>query len=208
MVQPAITTHVHDVLSEYAKLTKRHTGYTGTPEATRAAVSFLRWCRDNEVEQPLLFMWLRFRILRSGRRNALAHPSLQNMASMAILPKYRDLNANSQGEQQMRSHFVGQYERTLLANSVGAEAVRRDYVINGRTDMCEVQPRLSESYHPFSQWCPQCPRAQSCAERLNKREGFDVVALRLGKLSPEQAAQARRQHRVDHTSGAVVPRRE
>lgn len=184
-------TTVQETLAEFDRLSGGLGAYTRTRPAWDACSAFLRWCRENEVLQPLLFMWLRFRILRVGRGQR-ARPSLQNMASPALLSRYRAIVQRHEYESGLKKKFSTQRERELISVGSGDEAVRRDYVINGRTDLCEAQQGLSGGYHPFSAWCPACPRALTCAQRLNEREGFDVVALRLGKLTPEQASVTKR----------------
>jgi hypothetical protein len=152
------------------------------------ASAYIRWCNAHEVADPNLFMWLRFRILRSAR-GAGARPSLRTLATESLLPRYRTIAH----ERVMAKHFDTQFERELISVNVGNEAVRRDYVVMGRSDLCEAQPNLSAGYHPYSVWCPQCPRTASCGAALNAREGFDVVALRLGKIdrAPDDVRRAR-----------------
>ena len=52
----------------------------------------------------------------------------------------------------------------------------------GKEAMCVAQPSLSGGFHPHSMICPACPSATACATKLNAKHGFDVVALRLGKV--------------------------
>lgn len=188
-------TTVQEMLAEFDRMSGGLGGYTQSRPAWDAAATFLRWCKANGVDQPLLFMWLRFRVVRSGRGTHGARPSLQNMASPALLKRYFAIVERQQFEGEMKKQFDTQHERSLVSVNAGHEAVRRDYVINGRTDLCEVQQGISGGYHPFSKWCPACPRAATCAQRLNAEEGFDVVALRLGRMTVEEAA-AKRRHRV------------
>lgn len=195
--QPAPRAHettVQETLAEFDRMSGGLGGYTQSRGAWDAAASFLRWCKAEGVEQPLLFMWLRFRVVRAGRKHASARPSLQNMASPALLKKYFAIVERQQFECGMKKQFDTQHERSLVSVASGNEAVRRDYVVSGRTDLCEVQQNLSGGYHPFSKWCPACPHAVSCAQRLNEREGFDVVSLRLGRMTVEEAVAKR--HRV------------
>jgi hypothetical protein len=185
-------TTVQEVLDEFDRLAGGLGGYTRSRGAWNAASSFLRWCREHHVEQPKLFMWLRFRVVRVGR-GSRARPSLQSMASEALLTRYHTMVQRMSWESAQKKLMDTQFERELISVNSGNEAVRRDYLVNGRTDLCEAQINLSGGYHPFSKWCPACPRAASCAKRLNEREGFDVIALRLGKIAqaPEHVRRAR-----------------
>lgn len=191
-MQEAKETTVQEVLAEFDRLSGGLGGYTKSRGAWDAAASFLRWCKANEVKHPKLFMWLRFRVVRVGRGHR-ARPSLQSMASDALLSRYFAMEERQEWEQSQKELMATQFERELISVNSGHEAVRRDYVVNLRADLCEAQIGLSGGYHPFSKWCPACPRATSCAQRLNEREGFDVVALRLGKIAqaPEHVRRAR-----------------
>lgn len=189
-------TTVQEVLAEYAKLTKKHEGYSATRPAWDAASAFLRWCKQHDVEQPLLFVWLRFRVLRSGMRSRTVHPSLQNMASEALLPRYRALIERQRTEREMKQGFATQRERELVAVNAGHEAMRRDYLVMGKSELCEALIEETGGYHPYSAWCPGCPRAITCSSALNAQEGFDVVALRLGRLTPEEASEAKKRRGI------------
>lgn len=195
MERPAFVereTTVQEVLAYFAKLTRKHEGYTSSKSAFRSAAAFLKWCKQYDVRQPLLFVWLRFCIVRSGHRAQSAHPSLVGMASEVLLPQYVAIAERQRFERELAAQFATQRERGLVGVHHGHEAVRRDYVVMGRSDMCEAQLELSGGYHPFSTWCPACPRAITCAAKTNAEEGIDVVALRLGRISPEQAHASRR----------------
>lgn len=197
MQQPEVrdvetTATVQEVLAQYAKLANKHEGFSATRPAWDAAASYLRWCKNVGVTQPLLFMWLRFRILRSGARSRTVHPSLSNMASEALIPRYEALIERQRVEHEMKAGWATQRERELVGVNHGHEAMRRNYVVMGKAELCEAQIEETGGYHPFSKWCPACPRAITCAAALNKQEGFDVVALRLGRITPEQASAAKK----------------
>lgn len=175
------------VLAQFDKLSGGLGGYTKTQKAWDHAVAYLRWCKQHEVEDPYLFMWLRFRILRN-QRGSRVRPSLKGLPTPTLLPQYRTMVY----DRQLTKQADTQRQREFVSVQTGHEAVRRVYLLGGKTELCLAQPNLSGGYHPYSRFCPRCPRANECAQALNAREGFDVVALRLGpgRSLPQEAIQA------------------
>ena len=164
----------------------------GRPDDAQAVVAFLKWCVEHEVHNPLLFMRIRFHVLRTQRRTRSAAPGLSRLATPTLLTKYRAAESQAAQSQHAREHIDEEAIRSFIQVNRGHEAVRADYLARHKTHLCVVQPALSGGYHPHSQFCPVCPNAVQCAAELNEREGFDVVALRLGKLDelPEYVRKA------------------
>ena len=164
----------------------------GRADDAQAAVAFLKWCVEHDVHDPLLFIRIRFHVLRTQRRTRNAAPGLHRLATPTLLSKYRSAESQVAQSQHAREHVDAEAIRSFIQVNRGHEAVRSDYLTRGKTHLCVVQPALSGGYHPHSQFCPVCPNAVQCAAELNEREGFDVVALRLGKLDelPEHVRKA------------------
>jgi hypothetical protein len=71
--------------------------------------------------------------------------------------------------------------KTLRIHTRSMEQFKSRHV--GREDACLAGIDHSGGYHPESQICPRCPAAVRCAAALYQRHGFDVVALRTGRLN-------------------------
>lgn len=148
-----------------------------------AAELFLAWCRKVEVD-PIKYLEFRFRNVP---------------AKSAILPLYRLRNnriaemfkeewaqdelAADEHYQKLEQAYVSdkaQTVRELRVLTKSQEVVKRNYW--GRAEMCMSEHEISGGYHPSSSFCPTCPAAIRCAAMLYKRYGFDVVALRAGRV--------------------------
>lgn len=72
--------------------------------------------------------------------------------------------------------------------SAMAEARKRIYLGEGRPDKC-IEQMLTETYgyHPKSVVCARCPVWRDCAARLQASVAFDIMALRRGELTLQQA---------------------
>ncbi len=162
-------------LSRVAAPTSQRRSKNSAADRANAA-RYLRWCRANDVD-PVRFIEFRFQYA-----SAVRHPLLSQLASSSALDRFRERAAVSAHERDLHAMLASQPLRDLLYLNHGQEAVRRNYTLDGRPDLCEVQPSLSGGYHPESQWCPTCPRASSCRTRVNRAHGIDVVALRSGAL--------------------------
>lgn len=138
------------------------------------AMKFIAWCNEHEVGDPKLWIWMRFKFMKSG------YPGFASLGSEALIPTYKRLLAKRSRERVVKDRGKGAAVRALIDCTPAQEAVRERYV--GKEAMCVAQPSLSGGFHPHSMICPACPSATACATKLNAKHGFDVVALRLGKV--------------------------
>ena len=150
------------------------------------ALAFIRWCNEHDVSDAKLWIWLRFKLMKQG------HPSFASLCSKALLPVYRRTLARGAREKVVMQRGKGADVRALVDCSPAQETVRERYRASGKVDLCVLQPSLSGGYHPHSSTCLLCARATECAQRLNAKHGFDVVALRLGEIAalPERVRRA------------------
>lgn len=152
----------------------------------KLANAFIRWCNEHEVSDPKLWIWMRFKFLKKG------HPSFASLGSEALLPSYRRLAARKDRTKVVLGRGKGAEVRALIDCSDAHETVRERYKASGKIELCVLQPSLTGGFHPHSDTCVLCERATECAAKLNAKHGFDVVALRLGKLDtlPERIRRA------------------
>jgi hypothetical protein len=148
------------------------------------AVDFLEWCEENEIEHPLIFIDLYFAHLYTTKR---LWPRFDALRADKLIDFYREvlpsILENIRLKADPENHPDRRYYRSLALLTRAQEGVRRDYVLMGRSELCEIEIGVTGGYHPKSPSCAQCPRVAPCAMRLNKREGFDVALLRNGQIS-------------------------
>jgi hypothetical protein len=131
----------------------------------------LCWCRERSVD-PLIFLRLRFEHLRT------CAPRFKALASenMVFVAQYR--------EAQTKPPECGLSDQTIRDLSLlieSQEQARARYERDNKPTLCEIN-RFAGGYDPRSRVCPRCPQAGSCAQSMRATYGFDVPALRAGKL--------------------------
>jgi hypothetical protein len=146
---------------------------------------FLKWCRAQQIEDPLAFLDYRFRCadhtgyvphvhqLRSNRLASLWREWQEGEHLEEKRGETLERRAGSHLEQQVAS---------LKILTAGHEAFKAPYAQSGQPDFCLAQIDISGGYHPESRFCPSCPRALACAVQLHRAYGFDVVSLRAGRI--------------------------
>ncbi len=192
-----------DVVSWYLEEMKSAGRRWWTPSAgqreklERSATRFLRWCESRETD-PRDF--LRYRV-RAAVESDWPVPSINRLPSDGQLVRYRGSGAETL-DAQVRTHerleFEGGTELQQLVRALrlparaAREKFRRRYVEEGKSHLCRVSLELGGGYDPRSQWCLQCPETFGCARDMRERYGFDVAALREGRVQelPRQVAAA------------------
>lgn len=68
------------------------------------------------------------------------------------------------------------------------EAYKRRHLMDGDPQLCMERMSVETfGYHPRSLVCARCPLAQACAGRLQASVNFDILALRRGEITAQQA---------------------
>jgi hypothetical protein len=198
-----MTASARDVVSWYLEEVKAAGRPWWTPSEAqqgkleRSATRFLRWCESRETD-PRDF--LRFRV-RGAVEAGRPLPSIHRLPSDGQLVRYRGSGAETL-DAQVRTHErleaeggteLEQVVRALrLPARAAREKFRRRYVEAGKPHLCRVSLELGGGHDPRSQWCSQCSEASLCARDMRERYGFDVTALREGRVQelPRQVAAA------------------
>lgn len=69
-----------------------------------------------------------------------------------------------------------------------AEVMKQRYVAQGDYQRCiDLMQSQTLGFHPKSRVCASCPIAQACAQKLCATFPFDILALREGRITAEQA---------------------
>jgi len=68
-----------------------------------------------------------------------------------------------------------------------AEMLKRRYLAIMDTARCMGEMQTTLGYHPKSSVCAHCPVTKECESRLQAMVPFDIMALRLGNLTTDQA---------------------
>jgi hypothetical protein len=163
--------------------------------AWSAAEAFLVWAAAESVD-PISY--LRFRFEAASTRGYT--PGLKRLRSGSMAKLWRSEwqrgeRALDEGYQKLKARagtLEEQAVKELLVLTDGMESAKQPYVRTGDLELCVVESEFTGGFHPASRYCPTCPHAVQCAAALHREYGYDVVALRAGRLHelPQKIAAA------------------
>lgn len=163
------------------------------PNAERVAIleSMVEWCRARHLEPRL---WL-YGLFKS--RQWLFPPKLTPgcLMSEKQIPKYQKLRGlgffrrrSSASAMQDGDSWDPNRDTTPVA-----ESLKAGYAQRGEAQRCMSESMLRTlGFHPKSAICATCPLRAQCALNLTSMMPFDVIGLRLGTVTQEQAEKAAR----------------
>lgn len=174
----------HDLMAKGARI---KTEKAMTPEIRAELEGMVEWCLSRSLE-PRTWLYGLFRA-----RGWIAAPRLSrgHLCSERLIPKYR------------RMKGLGFFARTRRAQ---ARAAARDREFDPNRDLDPGVERLKArlvaldprscrdqaiertlGYHPRSVVCRLCPERGPCAIKIQSYVRFDVLGLRLGQITAQQA---------------------
>lgn len=162
-----------------------------TDEKLAILSTMVAWCREQGVE-PRLWLFSLF----SGRSWKYP-PKLEagHLCSKNMLEKY----AKTRGLGFFRKRVMASRDDDLTVDPnkdliPGVEGRKSGYLLSGQASRCREETMLNTlGYHPKSETCLQCPEAHRCAIDLAGRMPFDILALRDGRLSADDAERIARE---------------
>lgn len=163
--------------------------YFRTHKATPARIALfaelIAWCREGGID-PRLWIYTLFRARQWRYPPMLTRGHLM---SPAMIDRYKDLR----GLDGYRRHLLenrGVPRDTYDPNrdvNVTVEARKRYYLETNQLDRCLREMVETLGFHPASHVCQTCPERVKCRTQLEGFVAFDVIALREGRISAEQA---------------------
>jgi hypothetical protein len=160
-----------------------------TPVRLKLFARMAKWCEDRGFSPS---EWL-YSLFVSRRWLFCPKLDAAHLQSQKHIPKYRALRDHSfyQERQMERDSMQAPSLTTFDPNrdlSHAAENAKRTYLASGRVDECMARMVVETfGYHPRSGVCVRCPAAQVCLGQLQRSVAFDVLALRQGTITSEQA---------------------
>lgn len=150
--------------------------------------SLAGWCTEHNID-PRRWLYSLFVIRRwiyPPKLNQLkSEKHLKRYPTLKELPGYLSRLRLEHTEVKRDEGRVFDRKRDV---SSAAEILKRRYVAWGFTDRCMSE--MDEStygYHPKSDTCQICSVRFECARRLKNKVRFDIMSLRLGIITAEQA---------------------
>lgn len=171
--------------AHFQSLTFRRT-LRATSKRLRLFQSLLLWCDQYRVD-PRRWLYSLFAVRKWRFAPKLEAPHLM---SENHLPKYRKMDLTCYDEERHEQSLVQKDifdpNRDL---SAGVERLKILYQQRGNGERClNLIETETYGYHPKSVVCRCCALRTECLERLRDlTPGFDVLALRNGKITVSEA---------------------
>lgn len=150
------------------------------------AEAFLKWCAKTGIEDPLRYLEFWFEVCDyTGKPPQLHRLRSNNLAETYLSEWQQDERAAEDAYTTLKQRAGTREQQAVKALRVlthGMEAAKYPYASTGRYELCLAEVSLTGGFHPSSRYCPTCPVAVRCAAALYRINGFDVVALRAGRL--------------------------
>lgn len=147
----------------------------------------VRWCREKGVE-PRQWIFCLFKA-----RNWMAAPKLEksNLQSVNMLRRYKQMSGlgffkvrrrATQREEAEDSWFDPNRD---IDPSIEAEKLHMLRSNNTQECFSKILDRTL-GWHPHSKVCAECPLAGPCSLKLQSLVPFNIIALRLGKITSRE----------------------
>jgi len=160
-------------------------------ERRNALQNMIGWCQQNSLD-PRWFLYSLFHArkwIAAPRWDQLV-PGTNKTAKKAIA-RYKALNRAPLFLQRVDAELQASQENNYDPNrdiSTTTENIKRNYLAVYDTDRCIAEMQTTTlGYHPKSLVCARCPVAKKCAEMLQATVPFDILALRRGEITTDQA---------------------
>ncbi len=162
-------------------------------ELVRNLCEMIPACRERSLD-PALWLYSLFKSRvwsRSPNANQLSIFSEKNLRHYHLVGAQSQPMLSAQMRQQVTESRAARGDTGYDQNrdlTPGAEALKRRFSREGDYERCmEGMSTSTLGYHPKSIVCSQCPIAESCALKLRSMVPFDIIALRRGDITSEQA---------------------
>lgn len=170
-----------------------------TPARLKLFARMAKWCEDQGIS-PKEWLYSLF-----VSRRWLFCPKLDqaHLQSKKHIPKFRKLHdyilyRKRQMEQESLQAPPPEVFDPNRDLSHTAEDAKNDYVRTGRYELCMEQMAVETfGFHPKSAVCARCLAAKACQGKLVQSVNFDVLALRRGEITSDEA-QAKALSRVQY----------
>lgn len=145
------------------------------------------WCSERGFDSRL-WLYLLFRSMRWFYPPKLSPKAFMKESLIEVYNRSRWLDAYRRHVAPASKAQAWDPNRDIAP----ANEMRKGRLLDaGRAREC-LEKSIEETlgYHPKSAVCTRCPLAPDCAARLRTWCDFDIMALRLGAISAEQAQEA------------------
>lgn len=160
-----------------------------TPERLKLMQEMADWCQERDLEPR---QWL-FTLFKS--RNWVYPVKFErgSLLSENMRSRYAKMRGLGFFKKRVRqSKDTGGYDPNVDINGT-VEALKFRYASSQQRQRCLDEIFVTTlGWHPDSAQCNSCPLARQCAMKLQGYVTFDIIALRMGRLTSSEAEAASR----------------
>ncbi len=157
-----------------------------SPDRLKRLEEMSTWCKSRGLD-PQYWLYSLF-----AARNWFYAPRWDQLCSAKNIANYERWKPHD-GD-RVRVQFTVQREERQWNwwRDVGgtSEALKQKYAARGDYQRCYYATDQTYGYHPRSPVCTSCPLSKPCLQNLQGQVRFDIVALRRGDITLEQARAA------------------
>ena len=162
------------------------------PDRLQQLEKLVQWCGKEGIdpERWIYTMFSSYRWMHAPPFKNLIPKNKKTSKTYALYfqaretPEYDRIVRQRVEAKQMQNGAVFDPNRDLSAS---AEHLKRRYLSENRPDECLENMGETLGYHPKSLACVRCPMQTHCMHRLQQMVSFNIVALRRGDITAEQA---------------------
>ena len=165
-----------------------------TEERIQLFEELIAWCAERHID-PRLWVYLLYRnrcwawpIPMSSAK--AARPHLLSEKAIAKYDKFMEQDRLDSYESYRRRSDAKRkspFDPNVDVIPI-VEAKKERYVRLGQTQACIQEMRATTfGFHPRSRICSQCPAQMSCRQQLLATVSFDILGLREGRITVEEA---------------------
>lgn len=157
-----------------------------TAQRINALGEMAHWCEERSID-PRHWLYTLF-----AARRWLFAPRFDHLCSPKHIERYRKIYAEYSPGYYADRYREGLQDRQCFNPnkdlSASTESLKRRYVEHLRDpDRCVQEMHLTMGYHPHSEVCRRCPLANACANTLQQRAGSQILSVREGSMTCEEA---------------------
>jgi hypothetical protein len=162
------------------------------PDRLQQLNELAAWCAQEGIdpERWIYTMFVSYRWMHAPPIRNLIPKNKKTSKTYALYFQARETPEFDRGvrqrveARQMQSGAIFDPNRDLSASS---EHLKRRYLSEGRPDECIENMGETLGYHPKSLACVRCPMQTHCMNLLQQKVSFNILALRRGDITAEQA---------------------
>jgi len=195
------TAYVHEMRAKGIPVHSAVMKPKGKPSRAPQLESMLAFCEEHRLDPKLwLYMLFKMRHWKAAplfnqlvpKNKKTLDKNLNHYSNLSEVPLFKKRVSQQSHQQGVLEGAVFDRNRDIDGTT---ESLKRRYLNEGDSVRCMDEMEIrTNGYHPRSLVCARCPSSTQCEQTLRAKMPFDIVALRRGDISVQQAQQLAYRH--------------